>query len=260
MCRGPRPGPGPPRHRHRGAAPRRGRPPPRGWPGGTARAVPSFGDDREQPGRDHRSALPAAAETPGGQPAQGLFDVRQFPAGLNRAAKKHPQLLRAWLAVTAAVRGQRFGTVISQGQFGDFLQPCPPPGLQKRPPVRATRSGGQRPGPRGRRPVCLLGHHASRVPGPLIASWPADPGADRVNGCRGPLSRGPVMRRRSHAGLVRVPARRDRDNYGPGRTARAQLHRSRPGLRKTGEPAPAGAGRGARGAAGRRWPAPRRRR
>ena len=88
------------------------------------------------------------------------------------------------------VRCQRFGTVISQGQFGDVLQPCPPPGLQERPPVRATRSGGQRSCPRCRPSVCLSGHHASRVPGPLIASWPADPGAERVNGCRGRLPRG----------------------------------------------------------------------
>ena len=106
--------------------------------GVAARAVPRFGDEGEQPGRDVRPALLASAKTPRGQPGESLFDVLQFPAGRDRLAQQRLCLLRARL-VTRVVRNVRSG-VVGQGQLGELFQPGLPPSLQQRPPARAVTS------------------------------------------------------------------------------------------------------------------------
>ena len=103
-----------------------------------ARAVPGFGDEGEQPGRDVRPALLTSAEAPRGQPGESLFDVLQFPAGHDRLAQTLLRL-RPARPVSRGLGNVR-GGVVGQGQLGELLQPGLPPGLQQRPPARAVTS------------------------------------------------------------------------------------------------------------------------
>ena len=75
-----------------------------------ARAVPGLGDDGQQARRDRRSALLATAEASGRQSAQGLLDVRQLPAGLDRTAQQGLYLL---LVGPISAAGS-LGTVVGQ--------------------------------------------------------------------------------------------------------------------------------------------------
>src|SRR5580700_7404614 len=87
------------------------------WLGVTSRAVPRFGDESEQPGRDRRFALLTPAVPAGRQPAESLLDILQLPAGRDRPAQQQLGLALGRF-VHPGVHDGLGGGVVRQRPFG----------------------------------------------------------------------------------------------------------------------------------------------